>query len=550
MFVDEAYVDFSGETLIGRARSTRMPNLVVGRTFAKATAWPALRVGALVGAPGHAGAAAAGRCRPTASTWPRPWRSRRRCDDRAYYDWYLEQVRAVEATALRRARPAAACATGRARANFVLARFGDRARPCRRRPGGARHLRPRSVDRSRVRGLRPDHGRRRRAHAALHRGARGGPVRRARDRPARPRRRQIRLRLTLDGRGRYDVRTGIRFLDHMLELVARHGAFDLTLARRRATSTSISTTPSRTSASRSAKRCRRRSAPGAASTAPATSSCRWTRRWRSPRSISAAASHAVVDLRLQGAEASATCRRSWCTDFFEGFAQGARANVHVKVLYGRSSHHQVEAVLQGVRARAARRVREGSRAWRRMLPRPSTKGSCCRSRCIDYGAGNLTSVRKGLRGRRARTLGHAGRPGGHWLTRRRHRRARRRPLRGDRRARRRDGARRSAHAVEARRAAARHLPRACSGCSKAATRRRTSPGSALLAGRCRGSRRSDPLKVPHVGWNSLDRREQSAAARRRSRDGTQVYFTHSYAAPVTPRARGDDRARVERLPRS
>ncbi|HJZ76945.1 MAG TPA: imidazoleglycerol-phosphate dehydratase, partial [Vicinamibacterales bacterium] len=38
---------------------------------------------------------------------------------------------------------------------------------------------------------------------------------------------QIALRLGLEGKGRYDVRTGIRFLDHMLELVARHGAFDL-----------------------------------------------------------------------------------------------------------------------------------------------------------------------------------------------------------------------------------------------------------------------------------------------------------------------------------
>ena len=41
---------------------------------------------------------------------------------------------------------------------------------------------------------------------------------------------RIRLRLNLDGTGKYDVRTGIRFLDHMLELVARHGGFDLTVA--------------------------------------------------------------------------------------------------------------------------------------------------------------------------------------------------------------------------------------------------------------------------------------------------------------------------------
>src|SRR6202142_4247488 len=39
----------------------------------------------------------------------------------------------------------------------------------------------------------------------------------------------IRLRLTLEGRGRYKVSTGIRFFDHMLELFAHHGGFDLEL---------------------------------------------------------------------------------------------------------------------------------------------------------------------------------------------------------------------------------------------------------------------------------------------------------------------------------
>ena len=39
----------------------------------------------------------------------------------------------------------------------------------------------------------------------------------------------IRLRLALDGRGKSSVTTGIRFFDHMLDLVARHGAFDLTI---------------------------------------------------------------------------------------------------------------------------------------------------------------------------------------------------------------------------------------------------------------------------------------------------------------------------------
>src|SRR5690349_4239335 len=40
---------------------------------------------------------------------------------------------------------------------------------------------------------------------------------------------QTQLALTIEGKGRYQVSTGIRFFDHMLELFARHGAFDLKL---------------------------------------------------------------------------------------------------------------------------------------------------------------------------------------------------------------------------------------------------------------------------------------------------------------------------------
>jgi len=42
----------------------------------------------------------------------------------------------------------------------------------------------------------------------------------------------IRLKLNLDGRGKAHIATGIHFFDHMLELVARHGAFDLDLDAR------------------------------------------------------------------------------------------------------------------------------------------------------------------------------------------------------------------------------------------------------------------------------------------------------------------------------
>jgi imidazoleglycerol-phosphate dehydratase len=58
-------------------------------------------------------------------------------------------------------------------------------------------------------------------------------------------------------------------------------------------------------------------------------------------------------------------------DFFEGFARGARANVHVRVLYGRSSHHKIEALFKAF-ARALRVACSRDQRMRKMLP--STKG--------------------------------------------------------------------------------------------------------------------------------------------------------------------------------
>src|SRR5262249_44042677 len=58
-------------------------------------------------------------------------------------------------------------------------------------------------------------------------------------------------------------------------------------------------------------------------------------------------------------------------DFFEGFSRGARANVHMRVLYGRSSHHKIEALFKAF-ARALRVACSKDRQLGRMLP--STKG--------------------------------------------------------------------------------------------------------------------------------------------------------------------------------
>jgi imidazoleglycerol-phosphate dehydratase len=80
--------------------------------------------------------------------------------------------------------------------------------------------------------------------------------------------------------------------------------------------------------------------------------------------------HAVVDLKVKTARVG-DLQTELVHDFFEGFAIGARANVHVKVLYGRSSHHHVEAVFKAF-ARALRVACSKDKRLARVLP--STKG--------------------------------------------------------------------------------------------------------------------------------------------------------------------------------
>ncbi len=80
--------------------------------------------------------------------------------------------------------------------------------------------------------------------------------------------------------------------------------------------------------------------------------------------------HTVVDLGVR-TRMVGDLQTELVHDFFEGFASGARANVHVKVLYGRSSHHRIEAVFKAF-ARALRVACARDKQLARMLP--STKG--------------------------------------------------------------------------------------------------------------------------------------------------------------------------------
>ena len=181
---------------------------------------------------------------------------------------------------------------------------------------------------------------------------------------------QIALTLNLDGRGRYDVKTGIRFFDHMLELFTRHGGFDLTLkatgdldvdAHHTVEDVGIALGEAVLQAlgnKRGINRAGYFLMPMDETLAVAAVDL-------SGRPFP------VVDLKGVRAARVGDLPVELVQDFFEGFATAARANVHVKVIYGRSSHHQIEAVFKAF-ARALRVACAKDRRLARMLP--STKG--------------------------------------------------------------------------------------------------------------------------------------------------------------------------------
>ena len=180
---------------------------------------------------------------------------------------------------------------------------------------------------------------------------------------------EIRLALTIEGRGRYSVATGIRFLDHMLELFARHGAFDLAITATGDLDVDQHHTVEDLGIA----------------LGEAVSKALGDRRGINragyflmpmDETLGLAAidlggrPHAAIDLKLR-VKRVGDLQAELVHDFFEGFAIGARANVHVKVLYGRSSHHHIEAVFKAF-ARALRVACSKDRQLARALP--STKG--------------------------------------------------------------------------------------------------------------------------------------------------------------------------------
>ena len=178
----------------------------------------------------------------------------------------------------------------------------------------------------------------------------------------------IRLRIDLDGRGKSKIATGIRFFDHMLDLVARHGAFDLKVEAKGDLDVDQHHTVEDVGI-----------ALGEA-VAQALGNKKGILRagyFLMPMDETLAAGavdfggrpYCVVNAKIK-AEFVGGFQVELLEDFFAGFASAARANVHLRCLYGRSSHHQVEAMFKAF-ARALRFAVAKDKRLKNVLP--STK---------------------------------------------------------------------------------------------------------------------------------------------------------------------------------
>jgi imidazoleglycerol-phosphate dehydratase len=180
---------------------------------------------------------------------------------------------------------------------------------------------------------------------------------------------KIALRLTIEGQGRYTINTGIRFFDHMLELFTRHGAFDLELACKGDLDVDQHHTVEDVGI-----------ALGEAFDRALGDKKGILRAGYFVMPMDETLAVAAVDLSGRVACVVKTkvktrmvgdLQSELVEDFFEGFARGARANVHLKTIYGRSNHHKIEALFKAF-ARALRVACSRDKQLGEMLP--STKG--------------------------------------------------------------------------------------------------------------------------------------------------------------------------------
>jgi imidazoleglycerol-phosphate dehydratase len=180
---------------------------------------------------------------------------------------------------------------------------------------------------------------------------------------------RIRGALKIDGRGTYDVSTGIRFLDHMLELFAKHGGFDLTLRAegdldidQHHTVEDVGITLGQLFARALGDRKGINRAGYFVLPMDETLAVVAVDLGGRPALVY----KDLVKVRLVG-----DLQTELVEDFFGGFVNHAGANLHAKVLYGRSNHHKIEAIFKCF-ARAMRYACSKDKRLRGQLP--STKG--------------------------------------------------------------------------------------------------------------------------------------------------------------------------------
>src|ERR1700675_4667011 len=180
---------------------------------------------------------------------------------------------------------------------------------------------------------------------------------------------QIRGTFAIDGKGTYQISTGVRFFDHMLELFAKHGGFDLKLEAKGDLDIDQHHTVEDVGIALGqlfAKALGDRKGINRAGyfVLPMDETL------------------AVVAVDLGGRPALVYQDRvrvrlvgdlqtELVEDFFGGFVNHAGANLHAKVLYGRSNHHKIEAIFKCF-ARAMRYACSKDARLKKQLP--STKG--------------------------------------------------------------------------------------------------------------------------------------------------------------------------------
>jgi imidazoleglycerol-phosphate dehydratase len=180
---------------------------------------------------------------------------------------------------------------------------------------------------------------------------------------------QISGTLKIDGRGAYEISTGIRFLDHMLELFAKHGGFDLKLRAQgdldidqHHTVEDVGITLGQLFSKALGDRKGINRAGYFVLPMDETLAVVAVDLGGRPALVY----KDLVKVRLVG-----DLQTELVEDFFGGFVNHAGANLHAKVLYGRSNHHKIEAIFKCF-ARALRYACSTDKRLKDQLP--STKG--------------------------------------------------------------------------------------------------------------------------------------------------------------------------------